>query len=232
MIKDLPSQSVSPGDLSFLCRQPTMSKKYIAMPEPLARSRGPLVKVAIVQISKCCLSQRSYLVPLTLLHQHQIFRGWAPRVAALRLDKGNATWLLQGTHRGLGTQHALDVMELSQHWIRSDTDENDQNSRHGNHSRNRYNVPLSLQVSLGLQHTLNSRGNQLVCWGTKGIEAGFQKKHFFFSNDRFRVFNVVQSVGACVFRGKLEVQGYVKWMMGAGGDWAKAQALLAELREH
>lgn len=49
MIKDLPSQSVSPGDISFfVCKQLTRSKKYIAMPEPLVRARSSLVKVAIV----------------------------------------------------------------------------------------------------------------------------------------------------------------------------------------
>ena len=41
MIKDLPSQSISPGELSFLCRQPTMSRTCTALPEPLMRTRRP-----------------------------------------------------------------------------------------------------------------------------------------------------------------------------------------------
>lgn len=139
------------------------------------------------------------------------------------LDKGKATRLLSGTHRGLGTQHTLDVMELSQHWIRSDTGENDQNSRHGNHSRNRNNEPLSLQVSLGLQHRLDSRGNWLVCYETKGLEAGFQKKKIFFQMKGSEYLMLCKIWGCvCVFRGKLEVQGYGKWVRGGSEDWAKA----------
>lgn len=41
-------------------------------------------------------------------------------------------------------QDKLDFMELSQHWITLDIKENGQSSKHGNHGKSRYNVPLGL----------------------------------------------------------------------------------------
>lgn len=65
----------------------------------MVRARSLLVKVAIVKISKCCPFQRSHLVSLTLLSEHQEKRvnSWdteVPHVVILSLDRGNATWLL------------------------------------------------------------------------------------------------------------------------------------------
>lgn len=66
----------------------------------------------------------------------------------------------------LGTQDTLELMKLHKHWIRSATEENDQNSRHGNHIKNRYNVPLNLYVPL-FEGRLDPEAISLLSWGLK-----------------------------------------------------------------
>lgn len=135
MIKDPPSQNISPDEFSFLCRWLTTSRKHMALLEPLVGTRRPLLQSChCLDLMVLPLPKKPWAI-LTLLWEHWAFQvgalgeegqwmgSWSTRVIAISLDKGVATWLLSGGGNGLGTWDILNLMDLSQHWIRSDTEE-------------------------------------------------------------------------------------------------------------
>lgn len=147
-----------------------MPKRHIALPGPWGR--------AISLTLQSCLCLDLKILPLSKKPPSPPdFASWAPNFQGMSTKSGgmidgtlrypvllHSVWTgamepgsYRGSCRGLETQDTVDLMKLGHHRIKSDTKENDQNSRHGSHSRNRYNMPLSLYMLL-FEDRLELRG--------------------------------------------------------------------------